>query len=231
MRRRFLRSRHSPLFLAGCCMLLVWVGVVAGMWRAGMQEWDDLLTVGFAHLLAGRAISIAQGAQVGLPKWTITVVATYADVMGMLIVFPLFVFSYENLVGGRFFEKRMRPMLQSAQKNVTRFENCKVIGVFFFVWLPFWMTGIIVGAVLGYLLGLRAWVTVVAASLGALTAVASWVYAYDVFFRWLGQIHQEISGIFTAFLIVILLAARAFHKRRVNGQKARKSVRDSEDVV
>jgi len=210
----FLRSWQGQLFLAGCCMLVVWIAATAFMWESGMEQWDDLLTVGFAHLLAGRAISIAQGAQVGLPKWTITVIATYADVMGMLLVFPLFVYSYEHFFGGHFFQKRMKPMLESAQKRVDRFSGSKIAGVFFFVWLPFWMTGIIVGAVLGYLLGLRTWVTLLTASLGALAAVSSWVYAYDILFKWLGRIHQEIPGIFTVVLLVALLAFRSYRKRK-----------------
>ena len=210
----FLRSRQGPLFVTGCFMLLVWIAAIAVMWESGIEEWDDILTVGFAHLLAGRAISIAQGSQVGLPKWAITVIATYTDVMGMLLMFPIFVYSYEHFFGGRFFQKRMKPMLESAQKRVDRFRGSKIAGVFFFVWLPFWMTGIIVGAVLGYLLGLRTWVTVLATSLGAVAAVASWVYAYDILFRGLTRIHQEIPGIFTVLLLLALLAFRSYRKRK-----------------
>jgi len=195
-------------------MLLLWIAVAAGLWQLGHELWDDLLTVGFAHLLAGRAISIAQGTYVGFPRWAIVLIATYADIMGMLIVFPLFVYTYENLFEGRFFQRRMKPMLESAQRGVDRFRHCKVVGVFFFVWLPFWMTGIIVGAVLGYLLGLKTWVTTLAASLGALAAVATWVYAYDILFRWLSRIHQEIPLVFTVALILVLLILHFRQSRR-----------------
>ena len=216
LRSAFLRSGQGPLFQLGCCMLLLWIAVAAGLWQLGHELWDDLLTVGFAHLLAGRAISIAQGTYVGFPRWAIVLIATYADIMGMLIVFPLFVYTYENLFEGRFFQRRMKPMLESAQRGVDRFRHCKVVGVFFFVWLPFWMTGIIVGAVLGYLLGLKTWVTTLAASLGALAAVATWVYAYDILFRWLARIHQEIPLFFTLALILVLLI---LHFRRSRRQK------------
>ena len=196
-------------------MLLTWIVAVAGMWRIGHPVWDDILTVGFAHLLAGRAISIAQGTQVGLPQWLIVLVATWADVTFMLIVFPLFVYSYEHLFEGRFIQKRMRRVLESARRNVGRFGRYKVAGVFLFVWLPFWMTGIIAGAVLGYLLGLRNWVTVVTVSVAALAAVWSWVYAYDRVFAWLAGFHQEIPLVFTVALIVALIAVRIVRRRRL----------------
>ncbi|MBN1270579.1 MAG: small multi-drug export protein [Kiritimatiellae bacterium] len=195
-------------------MLLAWTGTAALLWHIGSEYWDKLLSVGFAHLLAGRAISIAQGTFAGLPKWAITLIATYADITGMLIVYPLFVYSYEHFFEGRFFQERMKPMLDSAQSRVDRFRKSKAVGVFFFVWLPFWMTGVIVGAILGYLLGLRTWVTLLAASLGALAAVATWVYAYDILFRWLSGIHQSIPLAFTLILIIVLLGYRFWRNRQ-----------------
>jgi uncharacterized membrane protein len=195
-------------------MLVVWIAAAAGLWQTQHPMWDDILTVGFAHLLAGRGVSIAQGTQVGLPSWLIVLNATYADIMGMLIVYPLFVYSYENLFEGRFFQKRMRPMLESAQKNLGRVRRFKMAGIFVFVWLPFWMTGIIIGAILGYLLGLRTWVTILTTSLGAFAAVWSWVYAYDLLFAELADIHQEIPFFFTIALILGLIVFRVIHKRK-----------------
>lgn len=210
----FLRSTYGSLFVVGCGMLLAWMATAATLWQMGSEQWDDLLSVGFAHLLAGRAISIARGTYVGFPKWVIVLIASYADITGMMIVFPLFVFSYENFFEGRFFQTRMKPMLESAQRRADRFSECKIAGVFFFVWLPFWMTGVIVGAVLGYLLGLRTWVSIVAASLGAVAAVVSWVYAYDILFRWLASFHQEIPLVFSIVLLAALLGFHIWRKRK-----------------
>lgn len=210
----FLRSRQGPLFVAGCWMLLGWVATAAVLWQLGSEMWDDIIHVGFMHLMAGRAISIAQGTHVGLPRWLIIVIATYVDVTGMLLVYPLFVYSYEHFVEGRFFQRRMRPMLESARKNVHSFGRYKIIGVFFFVWLPFWMTGIIVGAILGYLLHMRTWVIILTTTLGALAAVASWVYAYDQVYRWLAAINQDLGLATTVVLIAGLLTYRIMRKRR-----------------
>jgi len=195
-------------------MLVIWIGAAAGLWQGGSDVWDDVLTVGFAHLLAGRAISIAQGTQIGLPKWLIVLIATQADVTATFLVYPLFVYTYENFFEGRFFQTRMRPMLESAEKHVSGLRRSKVVGVFFFVWLPFWMTGIIIGSILGYLLRLKTWVTLTAVSLGAFAAVASWVYAYDILFTWLSKIHQEVPLVFTILLIIGVIWYRLVRRRR-----------------
>ena len=214
VRAAFLRSQQGTLFLIGCCMLLAWVATAAALWYFGREEWDDILSVGFAHLLAGRAISIAHGTDMELPPWSLVAIATYADMTGMFILYPLFVYTYENFFEGRFFQKRMKPMLDSARKGMDSFGRYKILGVFSFVWLPLWMTGIIAGAVLGYLLGLRTWVTMLTVSLGALAAVWSWVYAYDKLFSWLSGGHQSISLVLTPMLICILVVYRVIRKRR-----------------
>jgi uncharacterized membrane protein len=220
IRLAFLRSPQGAIFVAGCCMLLVWIGVAAGLWRSGAEIWDDIFTVGFSHLLAGRAVSIAQGTHIGLPKWLIVLIATYADITATMLIYPLFVYTYENYFEGPFFQTRMRPMLRSAEKHVTSVRGSKIVGVFFFVWLPFWMTGIIIGSVLGYLLGLRSWVTLGAVSLGALAAVATWVYAYDVLFNGLSRIHQEIPLVFTVALIAIAIWFRLRRRKKMRNGNA-----------
>ena len=211
----FLHSSQGRIFLAGCCMLVVWIAGVAYLWRFNVSIWNDILTIGFAHVLAGRAISIARGTYVGLPKWLIVMLAVYADTTVMLILFPLFVWSYEHIAGGRFLQQRMRPMLESAERNMDRFGRYKIAGVFFFVWIPLWMTGIIAGAILGHLLGLRAWVTIVTVIAGAFAAVVSWVYAYDIVFKLLSRIHQDIAMFLVVAVFVGLLIYRFYRRRRI----------------
>jgi uncharacterized membrane protein len=195
-------------------MLAAWIGSAALAWRMGSDRWDDVLTIGFAHVLAGRGISIAQGTYVGLPQWMIVLLATYADVTLMMIIFPLFVYTYENFIESRLMQKRMQPMLSAARKGVGRIGRYKVVGIFFFVWTPLWMTGIIIGAILGYLLGLPTWLTLTTVILGALTAVSSWVYAYDIIFGWLSAVHQEIPLVATILLVVGVAVYRLWKKRQ-----------------
>jgi len=195
-------------------MLILLIAVIAYLWRMGVAAWSNILTVCFAHILAGRAISIAQGTYAGLPKWLIVALATYVDTTAMFIIYPLFVYSYEHIVEGNSFQRKMRPILESAERNIDRFGHYKIAGVFLFVWAPLWMTGIIAGAILGYLLGLRTWITVVTVILGALAAVASWVYAYDLLFSWLSDFHQDVGLAVTVVLIAAVLIYRVWRKKR-----------------
>ena len=52
-------------------------------------------------------------------------------------------------------------------------------GLFFFVLTPFWMTGPVVGCIIGYLLGLRHWMNLSVVIAGTCFAIVGWNIIID----------------------------------------------------
>lgn len=213
IRERFLYSEEGTIFASGCTMLIIWIAVVAFLWQDGSAFWSKLLTMGFTHALMGRAASIAHGTSAGFPPAATVVLAVYFDVMLLFIIYPLLVFSYKHFLEQRFFKKHMKPVFDSAKKSLTSFRKSKIVGVFLFVWFPLWMTGIIVGAILGFLLGLRTWVTMLTVVMGSTSAVVCWVYLTHKLFSSLGTINKSIPVTITLALISVLALMRLTKKR------------------
>jgi uncharacterized membrane protein len=178
---RFLNSEEGTIFITGASMLIVWIASVAVLWHIESTYWLNLLTMGFAAL-AGRAASIAQGTSIGFNPGLVAALAIYFDVLLLFITYPLLIYSYRHFLENRFFKEHMQPVFDSAKKNLTQFRKAKIASVFLFVWFPFWMTGIIGGSILGYLLGLRTWVTLLTVILGSTSSVVCWVYITDKLF-------------------------------------------------
>lgn len=217
-RTKFLNSEEGMIFVSGCFMFMLWIAAVALLWHLNTAYWLKLLTMGFYHAIAGRAASIAHGTSAGLIPPLVAGLAVYFDVMLMFIIFSLMTYSYKHLLEDRFFKKHMKPVFDSAQKRITRFRRAKILGVFLFVWFPLWMTGIIIGSILGFLLGLRTWINLTTVILGSASAVICWVYAYDKLFGWLGNIHSAIPATITAAIVVVLATLRILNQRKLNRQ-------------
>lgn len=213
--KRFLSSVEGSIFIAGNCMVILWLAVIIVLFRIGHHHWLDMLTMAFTQLFGGRAASIAQGTQTDIYPVLIFFLATYVDTMVMFILYPVLVFSYRNFFEKRFFQKRMKPLFDSVQKRVIRYRRHKIIAVYLFVWFPFWMTGVIIGSLLGYLLGLKAWVNMTTCILGTMSASFCWVFFYDKLYTWLGNINKEIPLILT-FIIVIGLIIYSFYTKHRN---------------
>jgi uncharacterized membrane protein len=195
-------------------MLILWIGAIAVLWEAGSTRWLDILTMGFTELFLGRAAAVAQATQMGMGRTLIVVLATYVDAMTVFIFYPVLVFCYRNFFEQHFFQKHMRKVFTSAEKGLSRFAKYKLAGIMFFVWIPFWGTGVVVGAVLGYLLGLKTWAVMTSVTLGTASAAVCWVFFYDRLFDRLADIHPAIPVALTIVVIVFLAVHRITARRR-----------------
>ena len=213
LKQQIMLSEESSVFVVGSLMLIAWFLAIATQWYLG-QAWEQWVIMGFTELFLGRGVAIAKAVEMGMPPGLLIGLATYVDAVTVFLCYPALVLAYRNLVGGRPVDKRMKGILETAEKNVNRFAKFKILGIFVFVWLPFFMTGVVVGAVLGYLLGLKTWPNMITVTLGTLSAAVCWLYTYDFLYGWLAQIHSEIPMVFTSVLIGGLIAHRLWIEAR-----------------
>ena len=206
-------SEESGVFVVGSLMLIAWLLAVAALWYLG-RAWDQWVIMGFTELILGRGVAIAKAVEMGMHPGLVIFLATYVDAVTVFLLYPVLVLAYRNLTGGHPVDRRMQGIIESAEKNVARFSQFKVVGIFVFVWLPFFMTGVVVGAVLGYLLGLKTWTNMATVVLGTLSAAVCWLYTYDHLYGWLAQLHSQIPAVFTAVLIAALVLHRLWRETR-----------------
>jgi uncharacterized membrane protein len=95
-----------------------------------------------------------------------------------------------------------------------------IVGLLLFVWFPFYMTGPLVGAVIGYFLGLRVWVNLTVVTVGTILAVISWVLLFE-------KLHAAAAGLSSVLplLIVAVLVALAIAvnlRARLKKRRARR---------
>jgi hypothetical protein len=86
--------------------------------------------------------------------------------------------------------------------------------VFAFVWFPFWMTGPVVGSVIGFLLGLPVWLNMTVVLAGTYIAIFCWA----LFLR---QLHEQVAAyssyaglILMGVLIAIIVLGNFLVRRR-----------------
>ncbi|HPA77088.1 MAG TPA: small multi-drug export protein [Kiritimatiellia bacterium] len=208
LRQQIMLSEESSVFVLGSWMLIAWIAAITILWRMGHPSWMQWIIMGFTELFLGRGVAIAKAVEMGMHPGLIIFLATYVDAVTVFIFYPALILAYRNLLEGRFVDERMKGIIESAEKNVGRFAKYKIAGVFIFVWFPFFMTGVVVGAVLGYLLGLKTWTNMITVTVGTMSAAVCWMYAYDNLYGWLETIHPEIPLFFTVILIAGLAAGR-----------------------
>lgn len=213
-------ERSGQLVLTGTIVFFVVLGVMFPEPYADV--WQLILT----HMVAGRAGNVGYGLELGFSPLFLLFQCAVQDFIILLLCYPLIVAGYRKAVEWPYIGSTLEGIRQSADKHKTRIEPFGVVGLMVFVIFPFWSTGPLVGAVVGFLIGMRTWVAFTSVMVGNVIAVALWVFL----FKRMRDFNQHLTnGILISILVVVVSSAIVVRIRQL--RKARRQLREkvSED--
>lgn len=178
---------------------LILMGVVA-LWSVPTSR--IIGTMAFANIVFGRAVSMSIGYAAGYGHWLVITVNMVTETILVLLFYPLFVFSLKKLVVFPALKTVLDRTHEAATTHEAKVRRYGIVGLFVFVWFPFWMTGPVVGSAIGYLLRLPALLTLTVVLAGTYIAMGAWAW-----FLFRLQQHAAGLGPLAPVLIVILFVA------------------------
>lgn len=197
--RSALRTPEGAVFLTGLGLSLGLVAtiVVTELWSA--RTGQLLAAVVATNLVFGRVTAMSLGYATGLDLVTLVLANALIETILVLLFYPLFVFSWRQLVDLRRFGAYLRAVRVSAERHEEKIRRYGLIGLFIFVWSPFWMTGPVVGCALGILLGLAMRVTLSVVLAGTYVAIVGWALI-------MLQLHEQVARLSSIAPLMMLLA-------------------------
>jgi len=160
------------IFVVWAAVLVAWAIIYPDPYAQG---WRLVLEL----LFLGRAVSIADGIASGFSSTYLMFQNGLEDIILLLVLYPWVVAAYEGFSGHKLLRGTIDRVRRTAEANRKVVEPWGVIGLWTFVFFPFWSTGALVGGVVGYLLGMRTWVVFTSVFAGHLLSVASLVWLFD----------------------------------------------------
>lgn len=165
---------------------------------------------------------MAFGYSLGLGHGTVITICIIIETIQVLVLYPLFVFSWRHLLVMNRLRNVFERTQKAAERHKDKVQRYGVIGLFAFVWFPFWMTGPVVGSVIGFLLGLRAWVNMTTVLAGTYVAIFCWAF-------FLRQLHEKLAayssyaGLILMALLVLIIVLGHFLLRTLDKRKKERS--------
>ena len=207
---RLWNDTEGRILVAG--VVLAWLLVLAlGIGWLLEPEW----TLVFAamtglNLLIGRAAGMSFGYANGLDHAIVIGSNVLVETIQVLVIYPLFVLSWRNLVDVRRLQRYLVQVRRSAEANESRVARYGMTGLFVFVFLPFWMTGPVVGSIIGFLIGLKTRQILMTVLAATYVAIGVWALAFE-------QLNELLAtyGRYAAFATVMAFAAAAIAVARV----------------
>ncbi len=218
LKSTLLASPEGSLLLIGIVLALLytlWLGIKLLL---SPDESQVLIGMTATELLFGRAAAMAFGYTMGLGHRTVIPICIIIETILVLIFYPLFVFSWQHLLVIKRLKNVFERIQKSAETHKDKVQKYGVIGLFVFVWFPFWMTGPVVGSVIGFLLGLRIWLNMTVVLTGTCLAIFGWAFLLRQFHNQVASYSSYAAMVLMAVLVVIIIAGhllyRALHENK-----------------
>lgn len=218
-RGTLLTSSEGRIFLVGVALAsayVLWLGVKLLLFP---DEFQVLVAMTAMDILFGRASAMAFGYSLYLGHGLVIPVCILVETILVLIVYPLFVFSWRHLLVIKGLKRVFERLQKSAEANKDKVRKYGVIGLFAFVWFPFWMTGPVVGCIIGFLLGLRAWINITVVLAGTYLAILAWAFFLRLFHDSVAAYSSQVAMVLMILLIVIIVVGTLLHRTLANTRK------------
>lgn len=207
------RSAEGKVLLLGIGLAVGFVlWVFAGSPLSG-EKGPALAGLAVTEIIAGRAATMALGYSLGMGDVTVIAMSILLETILVLLFYPLFVFSWQHLVEVRWMKRWFGYVHGAAEAHKDKVQRYGILGLFVFVWLPFWMTGPAVGCVIGFLLGLRAWVNMAVVLGGTYIAIFGWAFLLKRFHEQAAA-YNNYAALIVVVAVVAVLAIGRYLRRR-----------------
>ena len=192
-------------------LYLIWLGLLS---FASPGTFQTCLGMTATHVLFGRAAGMSFGYAMGLKHAMVLPVNLIIESVMVLLFFPLMVFSMQQLEIIPSLKKFTSRIQAAAEANHHLVRRYGIPGLFLFVCFPFWMTGPLVGCIIGHLMGMGPWFNVAIVLGGTALASAAWAL-------FLGGLHESLArytpyGPMILVLIFVAIAIGAYFLERSN---------------
>lgn len=170
----FLAGIEGRILCAGCIAVVLYVLFLAVLFFLVPKTFHVVLGMTATHVAFGRAAGMSLGYSLGLPNIHVIVINLVIETLVVILFYPLFVLSFKKLLVLKPLSAFMDKIRLGAEKHEKVVRKFGIAALAVFVFIPFWMTGPIVGSAIGFLLGFPWWLTLTAVLGGTYIAVVVW---------------------------------------------------------
>ena len=223
---KLLSTPEGGVLLVGMVISILGVIGLGFIWLFSPAFSQMLVAMTATNVLFGRAAAMSFGYAMGLDHAVVVPVNMLIETILVLLFYPLFVMSWRHVAELQILSNFIGHIREAAEANQDKIRRYGIVGLFAFVWFPFWMTGPVVGCAIGFLLGLSTAVNLAIVLMGTYLAMIVWAIL-------LRELHDQVAE-YSAFgpmilVIVIIMVVVAGHLlHRSDQAKTRDDDHDSD---
>ena len=206
--RELMSSQEGKIFIAGVLLFIAFLSIIIVVYQFSVDAANDLMAMSVTNFFFGRAAGISYGYTVEFSDRVIILMNMMIEFIMVMITYPLFVFSWNKSLNLKFLRHFFISVKREKLKYKSFFQKYGKYGLFLFVWFPFWMTGPVIGAIIGFLIGIKHYMTLFIVLSGTSLAIVIWTYFLKELIILLNQISANAPYILLALFIAIAITLK-----------------------
>jgi uncharacterized membrane protein len=167
----------------------------------------------FTNLLVGRVPALSFGYATDLPNFIVISINIITEMILVTLIYPLFVFSFKGVLKVKVLEDFFNEVQVKKKEHQEKFDKYGIFGLFLFVFIPFWMTGPIVGSIIGFLIGMKHYMVIFIVFIATIISISLWGLFLQEIIDLLLMFDTEIVWVLLLLVVSILLYLR-FRKKK-----------------
>ena len=209
-----LRNSEGAILLLGMSLVVGYVALLILVWLLFPHYYGALAGIMVSNAVLGRLVGLGVGFASDLGFFPNVFFNVYVESTLVLLFYPLFIMSWNRLLNFETLGRWAEQVHANAQRYHGKIHRYGVIGLFLFVLFPFWMTGPIVGAIIGYMMGLRHRVTLTVVIAGTFVATAIWAWLLKHVQDWAQTVDERAPWLIVFAIIVVAVLGLVIRRLR-----------------
>ena len=203
------RMLMAGLVLAG--LLVVGFGIGWTLFPDSILQYAAMTGL---NLLIGPGAGMSFGYASGMSHLQVVPLNMLVETLHVLVVYPLFVLIWRHLLDLPALKSFVARMHEAAASRGGMVRKFGIAGLIVFVFVPFWMTGPVVGSIIGFLIGLRPWVNLAIVLLSTYFAISLWALLLNELSAWAATFDRLAPWALLVAIVLIAAAGHLLHWRR-----------------
>lgn len=171
---KLFKGKEGNIFLLGLLLIFSLGVFIIILYFVDSLLASKITGMVFSNLLVGRVPSLSFGYAAQLNHFWVISTNIYTELIMVTILYPLFVLSIKGIVKVKTLEEFFSQVERKKIEHKEKFHKYGRFGLFIFVFIPFWMTGPIVGSMIGYLIGMKHYTIIFIVFIATIISITLW---------------------------------------------------------
>ena len=210
--KTILATSHGKILLLGIVLVIFLSGFILTFYFIDSTFANKISAMVIANIVVGRVPSLSLGYASELSHFWVIATNVYIEMTMVTLLYATFVFRYQNIVQMNYLDSFFKKIKKYKIKYTILFDRYGILGLFVFVFIPFWMTGPIVGAIIGYLIGLRDVTIMITVFIATIIAMIMWGLLLDELITFMNMFNSSVIWFILVLGIVLFLAIKLYRR-------------------